>query len=103
MDEFLHFMKHIVQSKIDLPITKSIPATPQQKKDHKAIDQANAELESLKGKYSALKKKFWADIELSMNDYSPMQYNPKTDCIEILGEPEESNDKSIKSPFQFSK
>ncbi len=99
MGEFIKFLKeHIEHSHGKL--IRSIPATKEQIEQQAELDRLIDEASKAASKHEAYHKKFWADIDISMDDYSHKHFNDKTKEIEIYGDADEADDDgNIPSPF----
>lgn len=96
MEQLIKLMNKVTGA--DQVVVKTVPAKADWKKRWKELKALAIEGDKISNKVSALKRSFWADVELSMDDYSDMRYNESTEEIEILGDPNKDKT-SIKSPF----
>lgn len=83
-------------------VIKTVPVRDEWKTKHGEMYNLGKQLKQDEGRLHALRKAFWAEVELALNDYSDMRYNPKTNEIEILDDGEEHDMGGlVKSPFQM--
>lgn len=80
-------------------VKKTIPVKKEWKVKHKELHDLGEEMIQKEGKLKALKNAFWAEVELSLNEFGDMRYNHETDEIEIMEEVK--GKKPIKSPIQM--
>lgn len=104
MDELQKKIKNIVEGYIEEHeniIIESIKPSAKQLKDLEEIETLGEEIITNMGKIQAKKKKFWGDLELSLNKFSPMQFNKETKMIDLYGRRGDLKDRGIVSPIQI--
>lgn len=79
-------------------VGKSVPASKEQKAKYRQLHAMVVDLGKELGRFKALRNQWWADIELSINDFGNKRYNEEIDEIEIE-ERSDAKKKGVKSPY----
>lgn len=88
----------------DRKVMKSVPATEAQLKEWKEWTDFADQIEKDYAKVMSLKKKFWATVEIELNEFTHTLGMNETDkCIEVYANDDEKEvpGQPVKSPFQI--